>query len=41
MPNLNIIITPAADADMQDIFDFIAQNNFYISMGTYFPLRYP
>ncbi len=27
MPNLNIIITTAAEVDMQNIFDFIAQDN--------------
>ncbi len=27
MTDLNIIITPSAEADMQDIFDYIALNN--------------
>lgn len=31
MPNLNIIITTAAEVDMQNIFDFIAQDNCRLS----------
>lgn len=27
MPNLRIIITPSAEKDMQDIFDYIADDN--------------